>query len=228
MSLKIKYLGHSSFWMETQGKSILFDPFIEGNKLAEDINISELMPDFMFISHGHDDHIADAVQIAEQSDCLCICSWETEQWFHSQGIKKTHGMNIGGKWAFDFGVLKSTIAIHSSSFSTGHAGGNPMGCVINNDTTCFYYGGDTALTMDMQLIPKRFKLDLAFLPIGDNYTMDIDDAIEASKMLQCETIVGMHYNTMPAITIDKKEAIERFRKHGKLLILPEINKEINI
>jgi len=214
--------------VQTLDKSILFDPFISPNPLASELKVEKLNPDYMFISHGHDDHIADAIAIAKQSNCTCIGSWETEGWFKAQGIENTHSMNIGGKWAFDFGVIKITNAVHSSSFSSGQAGGNPMGCVVQNAETCFYYSGDTALHMDMQLIPKRFKLDLAFLPIGDNYTMDIDDAIEASNFIDCDTVIGMHYNTFSPIEIDTTEAIERFKKQGKILLLPKIGEEITI
>jgi L-ascorbate metabolism protein UlaG (beta-lactamase superfamily) len=209
-------------------KSILFDPFISPNPLANEIKVENLNPDYMFISHGHDDHVADAIAIAKQSDCCCIGSWETEGWLNAHEINNTHSMNIGGKWAFDFGVLKITHAVHSSSFSSGHPGGNPMGCVIQNTESCFYYSGDTALHMDMQLIPKRFKLDFAFLPIGDNYTMDIDDAIEASTLIECNTIIGMHYDTFAPIEINRDEAIERFRKQGKTLILPKIGEQITL
>jgi len=113
--------------VQTLDKSILFDPFISPNPLASELKVEKLNPDYMFISHGHDDHIADAIAIAKQSNCTCIGSWETEGWFKAQGIENTHSMNIGGKWAFDFGVIKITNAVHSSSFSSGQAGGNPMG-----------------------------------------------------------------------------------------------------
>jgi L-ascorbate metabolism protein UlaG (beta-lactamase superfamily) len=137
-------------------------------------------------------------------------------------------MNTGGKWAFDFGTVKCVVAQHSSGLPDGSYGGNPMGFIFTTGEGNFYYSGDTALTMDMQLVPTWARLDFAVMPIGDNFTMDVADAIRAAEFVQCDTIVGVHYNTFGFIVIDTDKAKEAFEKAGKTLLLPAINETINI
>ena len=207
---------------------MLFDPFITPNPLAASINVSDIKPDFMFISHGHEDHIADAVSIANQSDCTCIGIWEITAWLQSKGISKVHPINIGGSREFDFGTVKMVNAVHSSTLPDGQPGGNPAGFVIQNSEDCFYFAGDTALHGDMQLIPRRFKLKCAFLPIGSNFTMDVQDAIEAARMLGTNTVIGMHYDTFGYITINHEEAHRSFQKAGINLHLLKIGETLTL
>lgn len=223
--MKYTYYGHSCFGIEMQGKHILFDPFISGNELAKDIDIRSIRPDYILLSHGHSDHVADAITIAKQSDATIIAAYEVAVWAGNQGVKY-HPMNIGGKWNFDFGTVKSVVAIHSSVLPDGTYGGNPMGFVLTSGDTSFYYSGDTALTLDMQLIPKYKPLSFAVLCIGDNFTMGPEDAMEAAKMIGCKTIVGVHFNTFGYIKIDKEITIKSFNSNGLNLILPEIGESI--
>lgn len=226
--MKITYFGHSCFCLEVNGKVLLFDPFISPNELAKDIDISSIRPDFILITHGHTDHIADAVSIAKQSGATVISNWEIVNWLNAQGLDKTHPMNIGGHWFFDFGKVKCVSAVHSSSLPDGSYGGNPMGFLLETEEGNVYYAGDTALTMDMKLIGDYKKIDLAFLPIGNNFTMGIDDAVIASDFIRCDRIIGMHYDTFGYIKIDHDEAFGKFAAAGKELLLMQIGKSISI
>lgn len=225
--MTIKYYGHSCFGIEVDGKYLLFDPFISGNELAKDIDIQSIPCDFMLISHGHFDHIADAEAIAKRTGCKVICAWEIHVWLNTKGISNTHPMNLGGSFAFDFGTVKCVVTQHSSSLPDGTYGGNPMGFVVDTSEGCFYFAGDTALTLDMQLIPMTCTaLGFAILPIGSNFTMDYHDAIIASDFIQCNTIIGCHYDTFGYIKIDHEEAIKAFETEEKQLIMPNIGGEL--
>ncbi len=220
--IQVNYLGHSCFLITIDGVSILTDPFITPNELAKKIDITTLKPDYIYISHGHEDHVADALQIAQNSNATLISNWEIVNWFQKKGVQKTHPMNTGGSWDFNFGKIHLVKAEHSSSMPDGAYGGNPNGCVIETKQGTFYYSGDTALTYDMKLIGEKFKLDFAFLPIGDNFTMGISDAIQASNFIQCKKIIGMHYDTFGYIKIDHENAFQLFQKNGLTLHLMEI------
>ncbi len=174
--MKLTYYGQSCFAVQTAGKTLLFDPFITPNKLAKDIDIDTIAADCILISHGHADHIADAVSIAQRTGAPVITNFEIAQWLEKQGITNAHGMNHGGAADFDFGRVKSTTAIHSSSFPDGTYAGNPGGFVVTTTDGAFYYAGDTALTLDMKLIGDEFKLAFAVLPVGDHFTMGATDA----------------------------------------------------
>jgi L-ascorbate metabolism protein UlaG (beta-lactamase superfamily) len=226
--MKLTSFGHSCFQVEIRGKKILFDPFITHNELAKDVQTDQINPDYIFLSHGHGDHIADCVSIAQRSGCKVVAAYEVHEWLNKQGITNTHPMNTGGKWAFDFGTVKCVVAQHSSGLPDGSYGGNPMGFIFTTGEGNFYYSGDTALTMDMQLVPTWARLDFAVMPIGDNFTMDVADAIRAAEFVQCDKIVGVHYNTFGYIVIDTGKAKEAFEKAGKTLLLPAINETINI
>lgn len=226
--MEITYFGHSAFMVKTAGKSILFDPFIRPNPLAKGIEISNIFPDYMLLSHGHDDHVADAPAIAKQSKCTVIGIYELTTWMTKQGAAQVHGMNIGGSWNFDFGTVKLTQAIHSSSLSDGSPAGSPAGFVIKNAQDCFYYAGDTALFSDMATIGNRFSLKTAFLPIGSNFTMDIEDAVEAAKLLKVKHVIGMHYDTFGYIVIDHQQAKKTFEDAGIHLELISIGNTIEI
>ena len=226
--MKINYLGHSCFTLEVNGKTILFDPFIQANELAKNIDVASVHADFILISHGHSDHIADAVSIAKRTGATVVSNWEIIQWLNNQGVTNTHPMNIGGHWFFDFGKVKCVNAVHSSSLPDGTYGGNPMGFLLETEEGNVYYAGDTALTMDMKLIGDYKKIDLAFLPIGNNFTMGIDNAVIASDFIRCEKIIGMHYDTFGYIKIDHDEAFGKFAAAGKELMLLNIGKSITL
>ena len=220
--MKITYYGHSCFAVEIKGKTILFDPFITPNELAKDIDIESIKPDFILVSHGHSDHIADAVRIAKNSGATVVSNYEITEWLNKQGVSNVHPMNIGGHWFFDFGKVKCVVAVHSSTLPDGSYGGNPMGFLLETDEGNLYYAGDTALTYDMKLIGDYKQIDVAFLPIRNNFTMGIDNAIIAADFIKCEKIIGMHYDTFGYIKIDHKEATEKFNVAGKELTLMKI------
>lgn len=224
--MKLTYYGHSCFSVETGGTKILFDPFISGNPLAKHIDINSIEADYIFISHGHGDHIADLAAIAKRTGATCVAAYEIVNWLQKQGIEKVHGMNHGGPITFDFGTVRGVNAIHSSSLPDGSYAGNPMGFVFTTAEGNFYYSGDTALTMDMQLIPLWAKLDFAVLPIGGNFTMDAADAILAAGFIQCSKIIGVHYNTFGIIEIDTDKAVADFAAAGNTLLLPAIGETV--
>lgn len=226
--MKITFYGQSGFSIETGGKKLVFDPFISGNAKASHIDVSSIQADYVLLSHGHADHVADAEPIAKANDAVIISGYEVASWFGAKGLKM-HPLNHGGKWKFDFGTVKYVNAVHSSVLPDGSYGGNPGGFVIWNEETCFYFAGDTALTLDMKLIPMTCpKLDFAILPIGDNFTMGYDDAAIASEFIDCDTIIGCHFDTFGYIEIDHNAAKEAFAAKNKRLILPEIGKEVHL
>lgn len=222
--MKITYYGHSTFMVEIADKQILFDPFISPNPLAQEAGITadSLNPDYILISHGHADHIADAVSIAGRTGAKVVASWEIHEWLNKQGIENTHPMNTGGKWDFEGFSVHCTVAQHSSGLPDGSYGGNPMGFVITSEDGNFYFAGDTALTMDMKLIPMLYpRLDFALLPIGDNFTMNSEHAVYASDFIECNIIVGLHFDTFGFIVIDQEAAKKTFADKGKTLFLPK-------
>ena len=218
--MKVTYLGHSCFLIEVKGKLLLFDPFISGNPLVQNkINVDSIKTDYVLISHGHGDHFGDSLQIINNNKAVAIANNEIIGLLEKRGITNGHPFNIGGKHAFDFGSVKLVNAIHSSVLPDGTFAGAPAGFLIKSDEVSFYYAGDTGLTYEMKLIGDYNKINFAFLPLGDNYTMDVDDAIIASDFIKCNRIIGMHYNTWPIIGIDTNDAVSKFSKAGKELIL---------
>jgi L-ascorbate metabolism protein UlaG (beta-lactamase superfamily) len=226
--MQFTYYGHSCFSIRVNGKILLFDPFISGNELASAIDIGNMEADYILLSHGHLDHVADAESIAKRTGAVIIANYEVAMWFNSKGIEKYHPMNPGGKWAFDFGTVKCVNAVHSSSLPDGSYGGTPMGFIILNDECNVYYSGDTALTLDMQLIPVFADINCAILPIGDNFTMGAEDAAMAAKMIQTKMVIGVHYDTFGFIKTDHQKAIDIFKKHELELSLPGIGQTIEI
>ncbi|MGG0719773.1 metal-dependent hydrolase [Robertmurraya massiliosenegalensis] len=207
--MKISYHGHAVVKIETNGKTILIDPFINGNGLT-DLKVEELSPDYIVLTHGHNDHVGDTVELAKKSGALVIASPELESFLSWKGLK-THGMNIGGSYQFEFGRVKFTQAFHSSSFETVDQQiiylGMPMGVLFTIEGKTIYHAGDTALFSDMKLIGERHPIDVAFLPIGDNYTMGPEDAAYAAQLLGANTVVPIHYNTFPVIEQDPHQFV---------------------
>ena len=222
--MKITYYGQSCVEIEAAGKKLLFDPFIMSNPNAQHIDPATIKPDYILLSHGHGDHVADVLAIEKSSGAKVICIAEIAGWLGKQGIE-AHGMNIGGGYNFDFGRVKMVNAIHSSSMPDGSYGGNPAGFVIYSEGKVIYFAGDTALTYDMKLLADE-NIDWSILPIGDNYTMGVDDAIKACAFVNCPNVIGVHYDTFPVIKIDKEEALEKFVKAGLNLKLPAIGESL--
>ena len=226
--MKITYLGHATFSIEAHGKTIIVDPFITGNELAKDINIEKLEADYILITHAHEDHILDVEAIAKRTGAKLISNFEIINYFEKLGLQG-HPMNIGGSYKFDFGKIHMVNALHSSSFPDGTYGGNPAGFVLQTKHHKIYIAGDTALTYDMKLIPKMIgHIDLAILPLGDNFTMGVKSALKASEYIDCKKIIGCHYDTFGYIKINKIKAINRFAKKRKELNLLPIGDSLKI
>jgi len=226
--MKLTYFGHSCFLVESAGKRLLFDPFITPNPLAAAIDISAVPADAILVSHGHLDHVADVVAIATRTGAAVVCNWEIGEWLGREGIQNVAAMNQGGRLSLGVCAVKMTSAIHSSTLPDGSPGGNPGGFVVEFPEGAFYYSGDSALTMDMKLIPEEFPLKFAVLPIGDRFTMGAADAARAAGFVGVETVVGVHYDTFPPITINKRDALETFSQAGRILLLPGIGESIEI
>ena len=218
--MKITYYGHASLGIEVNGTNIIVDPFISANELAKHIDVNSLKADYILITHAHGDHILDVETIATNTGATIVSNAEIAGYYEAKGFK-THPMNHGGSWQFNFGKVKYVNAIHSSRFPDGTYGGQPGGFVIEADNKNVYIAGDTALTYDMKLISMRNPLDLAILPIGDNFTMDVDDAAIAAEFLEVTTVLGYHYDTFGYIKIDHEVAKQKFaNKHKELILLP--------
>jgi L-ascorbate metabolism protein UlaG (beta-lactamase superfamily) len=226
--MKFTFFGHACFMIETMGKVLLFDPYITPNELAEGVNVGIIKPDYIVLSHGHEDHVADVELIYKNSNATIISNFEVINWFGNKGFNRAHPMNPGGKWQFDFGTLKMVNAIHSSSMPDGSYGGVPVGIIISNKEGAFYYAGDTALTKDMELIGEEFDLNFAIMPIGDNFTMGIDDALKACKMVKTDKLIGVHFDTFPYVKIDHESAKRAASDNSITLFLPEIEQEISL
>jgi L-ascorbate metabolism protein UlaG (beta-lactamase superfamily) len=217
--MKVTYYGHACFAAQVSGKTLLFDPFITGNELAKGIDVNTIPADYVLISHGHGDHLGDAVAIAQRTGATLISNYEITVWLGHQGLTKSHALNHGGSYRFDFGRVRLTNAIHSSSLPDGTYGGNPAGFIVESEEGNFYYCGDTALTLDMKLIGESTRLAFAALCIGDNFTMGIEDAIKAADFVHCNEVLGLHYNTFPPIKIDSAAAVAQFKAAQKNLHL---------
>ncbi|MCC6754488.1 MAG: metal-dependent hydrolase [Saprospiraceae bacterium] len=226
--MELRYYGHSCFAVELQGKRLLFDPFITGNPWASGVDLDGIQPEFILISHGHGDHVGDTIELGKRHKAHIISTYEVVNWLEAHGVSGT-GMNTGGKREFPFGTLRLVHAVHSSQLPDGAYGANPVGFCLYGKGFSFYFAGDTALTMDMQLIPLLCPpLDFAILPIGDHFTMGYEDAMLASDFIQCPKIVGCHYDTFSPIKIDRQQAQQAFLDRGKSLILPEIDQPFTV
>lgn len=217
--MKLTYYGHSAFGVEVEGIHLLFDPFITPNPKASAIDVKKIPADFILISHGHFDHVADAADIARRTGATIIANFEIAEWFNKQGVEKTHAMNTGGGHDFPFGRVKMTDAVHSSSLPDGTYGGNPGGFLVKTKDGSFYYSGDTALTYNMKLVAQSVSLKFAVLCIGDNFTMGPRDGARAAAFLEVADVVGVHYDTFPPIEIDHHKAAGEFTDRRSTLHL---------
>lgn len=227
MKMKYTYFGQSCFLLETASVKLLFDPFIKGNPLAKDVDVEKIEADYILVSHGHGDHVADLVDVAKRTGAKVICMPEIAAWLRNQGVSNIHEMNIG-KFKFDFGAVRMVTATHSSSLPDGSYGGNPAGFVLDIDGRQIYFAGDTGLTLDMKLLAELYQLEYAIMPIGGNYTMDAEDATIAADFVNCHKVIGVHYDSFPVIAIDKYTATEIFKRAQKQLLLPEIGETIEL
>ncbi len=211
MATRLCWLGHACLLLESDGKHVLIDPFLTGNPAAA-TTADKVQADFILVSHGHGDHVGDTVAIAQRTGATVVCNYEMSGWFEKQGVKKVHGQQHGGGHHFPFGYVKLTLAFHGSMLPDGSYGGNPAGFLITfKDGTRIYDAADTGLFGDMQLIGAE-GIDLATLPIGDNYTMGPDDALRAVKLIGPRQVVPIHYNTWELIAQDAAVWAERVRK----------------
>lgn len=222
--MEITFYGQSGFGIRTDDTRLVIDPFITGNPLAEGrIDPREVEADQVLVTHGHQDHVSDVEGICKSNDATLIANYEIVNWFGSEkSIKKAHPMNTGGQFITNETLIRMFSALHSSSMPDGDYGGQPNSFIITTKEGAFYHAGDTALFSDMKLIRDHYPVQLAFLPIGDNFTMGIDDAVIAADFIGCQRIVGMHYDTFPALEIDHEEAKKKFNDAGKELILMEV------
>jgi L-ascorbate metabolism protein UlaG (beta-lactamase superfamily) len=225
--MHLKFLGHACFYFEWNNKLFIIDPFISPNALASDIDLDAIQVDYILLTHGHQDHVADVERICKNNpEAIIISNYEIVTWFGQKNIGG-HPMNHGGKKNFEFGTIKYVSAIHSSLLPDGSYGGNPGGFVFWDDRLSFYFAGDTALTYDMKLIPMLCpKLNFAVLPIGDNFTMGYEEALLASQFIECKKIIGCHFDTFPPIEIDKSIVTQAFENKEINLRLPKIGEII--
>jgi L-ascorbate metabolism protein UlaG (beta-lactamase superfamily) len=202
MTIKFTWLGHSAFLFDVDGHSVLADPFLTGNPLAP-LNADDLTPEVILLSHAHSDHLGDTVPIAGRTGAGVVTNVEIGDWLGMQDIAPVYGMNLGGTVDLDYMTVKLTLALHSSSFADGRCGGVPVGFIVSAASSGqrAYFAGDTALFSDMALIGDE-RIDVAFLPIGDYFTMGIADSIRAVQLIRPRFVVPMHYNTFPLLVQD--------------------------
>lgn len=211
--------------VEMDGIKILFDPFITANELACDINIADINPDFILLSHGHQDHILDVEAIAKQSDSTVVGNFEVANYFSAQGVGNVIPMNHGGTVDCNGVKVKMVSAVHTSSFPDGSYAGEAGGFVVAGSSVSFYYSGDTALHYDMKLIAEDCDVDFAFLCLGDHFTMGVADAVKAAQFVDTKKVIGMHFDTFSPISIDHEKAVQSFADKGIDLKIPEISEE---
>ncbi len=216
--MKVTWLGHACCLLEGGGSKILIDPFLTGNPQAK-VTAEQVEADFIVLTHGHADHYGDTTEIAKRTGATVIGNFEVVNWAQAQGVEKTHPMHIGGGHDFSFGRVKLTIAHHGSSMPDGSYGGNPAGLLFTIDDKKIYHSGDTALFYDMTLIGEA-GIDLAILPIGDNFTMGPDDSLKAIEFLQPKKVIPIHYNTWPLIEQDADAWASRITKADALVLQP--------
>jgi L-ascorbate metabolism protein UlaG (beta-lactamase superfamily) len=226
-NMKLRYFSHSSFQITTaNGHVILIDPFLDDNPTSP-VKSTDVSADFIVLTHAHGDHIGDAFKIAERTDPLFICVNELANYCTDKGFR-AHNMHIGGSNTFDFGRLKFTIAHHGSMTPDNSYGGEPAGIILTIDGKSLYHTGDTGLFYDMKLIGEMTPIDCMLLPIGDNFTMGITDAVKAVELADPQVAIPMHYNTFPVIEADPHEFRRQVESIGKKAIVMDFGAEIEI
>lgn len=223
--MKVTYYGHSTFLIELDGHRMLIDPFMSENE-ACDVDPLSIDCDYVLLSHGHWDHIADAESVVKKTGAKLICNYEIGNWYIAKGIENVIQMNQGGVVKTEFGSIKYVSAVHSSSLPDGSYGGNPGGYIISGYGHEIYFAGDTALSTEMSLLGTYHNLTLAILPIGDIFTMGYNDAAIATEMIDCKEIIGMHFDTWPPIAIDHDAGRAAFEAKGARLTLMEIGQQL--
>lgn len=211
MTVQICWHGHATLSLEVDGVKVVVDPFFAPRNPVAKTTVDEVAADFVLITHGHGDHVADAVTLLKQTGATAIVKPEIGNWLEAQGVEKTHGMNAGGSFDFPFGRLTMTTAFHSSGLPDGSYGGEPGGFVIDGGGRRIYIAGDTDVFSDMALI-ARGGLDLAVLPIGDNFTMGPDSSLLALEFLKPKAVIPYHYNTWPRIAVDVDDWVAKVRE----------------
>jgi L-ascorbate metabolism protein UlaG (beta-lactamase superfamily) len=224
--MKIIYHGHSFVQLVNNKYSILIDPFVTGNPKAI-TSIENLKCKYIILTHGHGDHISDAMAIAKEYKAAVISSFEIANYAGKFNVE-AHPMGIGGGYNFPFGRVKLTIAHHSSSFPDGSYAGNPTGVLIFMEEKTIYHAGDTGLFYDMRLIGEMHKIDCAFLPIGDNFTMGIDDAVKAAEFINADITIPIHYNTFDIINANPEDYKKKVESIGKKCRIINIGDSIEI
>lgn len=224
--MKIIYHGHSFVQLENNKYSILIDPFVTGNPTSI-TSADNLKCDYIVLTHGHGDHISDAITIAQKYKATIISSFEVANYAGKHNVN-AHPMGIGGGYNFPFGRIKLTIAHHSSSFPDGTYAGNPTGAIITIEGKTIYHAGDTGLFYDMKLIGDMHKIDVAFLPIGDNFTMGIDDAVKAAEYINAGITIPMHYSTFDIIKANPEDYKKKVESIGKKCSIINIGESIEI
>ncbi|MFC0473261.1 metal-dependent hydrolase [Halalkalibacter kiskunsagensis] len=227
--MKISYHGHSVVVIETKKTKLIIDPFITGNGQT-DLKVNDVKVDVILLTHGHNDHVGDTVELAKRNDALVVAPFELATYLGWQGVK-THPMHIGGSYEFEFGVVKFTQAFHGSSYTVEEEQkiiymGMPAGILFSAEGKTVFHAGDTALFSDMKLIGERNTIDVAFLPIGDNFTMGPEDATIAAEWLQAKRVVPIHYNTFPVIEQDPIEFAENLS--GKKGVALQVGESIKL
>ncbi len=205
--VELTYHGHACFGISVDDTRLLIDPFLTGNEMA-DVSAKEVEADYILVSHGHGDHMGDTVEIAKRTGAMTISNFEIQNWLLAQGVEKAHPLHIGGGYDFPFGRVKLTIAHHGSALPDGSYGGNPAGFLLTLGGKKIYHACDTGLFYDMKLIGEE-GLDVAILPIGDNFTMGPDDALRAVKLLEPKVVIPIHYNTFDVIQQDPRAFADR-------------------
>jgi len=219
--LNLTFLGHSCFLLDDGKHKVIIDPFLSGNPMAK-MSVDDVKADFILVTHGHGDHLGDTIELAKKNNATVISNFELATFCGSKGVENAAGLHIGGGADFPFGSLKLTIAHHGSTLGGDLAyGGNPVGFIIRMDGKVVYHAGDTGLFLDMKLIGELDKIDMALLPVGGYFTMDINDAAKAVEFLKPKKVIPMHYDTFDPIKTDPEKFCKKAKQQGAECIILE-------